>query len=113
MMCPSCGAELLEEAEACLSCRASSSPTLPAVVSSPALPARVERSAWPTLLRPLLPIAGGVAAVAVTASLAVAGLRRWPGFLLSRGRTPRDDVPLIEIDEAIVIRARSTRVRAR
>jgi hypothetical protein len=112
MACPSCGAALVDEGAVCHECEGSISPNLPAVIPASAYPVRAVRPALPALLRPILPIAGGVAAVAVTASLAVAGLRLRPAsFRLPRWRAREDDLPLIEIDESIVIRTRSTRIR--
>ncbi|GIW06212.1 MAG: hypothetical protein KatS3mg060_1017 [Dehalococcoidia bacterium] len=114
MACPSCGAELVDETAICQACEGSSSANLPAVLPPPAYPVRVARPPLPSLLRPVLPIAGGVAAVAVMASLAVVGLRLRPPVLRLPRRAEHDsDVPLIEIDESIVIRTRSARVRVR
>ncbi|MFN8533791.1 MAG: hypothetical protein U0556_09610 [Dehalococcoidia bacterium] len=111
MVCPSCGAEPSDERSDCQDC---GEPThLPVVIARPTLPAQRPRPSLPALLRPMLPIAGGVAAVAVTASLAAVGLR-WrfatPSRQLRRGDGD-DDLPLIEIHESIVIKTRAARVR--
>ncbi|GIW09457.1 MAG: hypothetical protein K6U89_08160 [Chloroflexi bacterium] len=111
MRCPSCDSALGEETTNCPGCGASFPSRLPVLSQRPAPPALRPWAGVPALVRPLLPLVGGVAALAITASLAAAGLRwRLPPLL---GRREGGGEPLIEIDEAIVIRTRTTHIHWR
>lgn len=113
MACPACGGEL-RDGEACSAGVDAESSKLPVVISPPAAPARVPRAPLAHLLRPTLPVAGGIAAVAITASLAVVGLRLRPaGLRLPWQREPADTGALIEIEESIVVRSHAAHIRLR
>jgi hypothetical protein len=113
MACPACDGEL-DEGEVCPAGVDAEPSNLPVVISSPAPPTRAGRAPLARVLRPALPVAGGIAAVAVTASLALAGLRLRPaGFRLPWQREPAHSAPLIEIEESIVVRAYASHLRVR
>jgi hypothetical protein len=111
MRCPSCEALLDEGTTGCPVCEAPLPSRFPVLAERPAPPARRPWASVPALVRPLLPLAGSVAALAITASLAAAGLRwRHPPLF---GRRASGDEPFIEIDETIIVGTRTTRIHWR